>query len=234
MKKRGPSTNHSTISNTLEMVVLALSTSNCSAIRLPLGRINWESTQNKQQCVGLGYCFPREDHNLQQRQQGHCHLKRPGYTQMVIRPESRNSSAKQKIDVSIGKAFRKWQVCNKTRGAINGDQGRCFEKPSGCSLWVFNIHPMGKFAPMIDWKVFQIRAALGMKCWLAVMRQSGFSPWSRQKMLWHNLAAGLTEDRKSVWGQKVDSFYWYEQQHKWTCRACMLRAYSRRCFYQLY
>ncbi len=80
----------------------------------------------------------------------------------------------------------------------------------------FSIHPMGKFASMIDWQVFQIRAALGMKCWLAVMRQSGFSPWSRQRTLWNNLAAGLTEVGESFRGQKVGSFYWYEQQHKWT------------------
>lgn len=85
-------------------------------------------------------------------------------------------------------------------------------KQSGCALWVSSIHQMGKFVPMIDWQAFQIRAVLGMECWLAVMRQSGLSPWSRQKMLWHNLAAGLTEDEKSFTGQKVYSFYWHEQQ----------------------
>lgn len=85
-------------------------------------------------------------------------------------------------------------------------------KQSGCALWVSSIHQMGKFVPMIDWQVFQIRAVLGMECWLAVMRQSGLSPWSRQKMLWHNLAAGLTEDEKSFRGRKVRSFYWHKQQ----------------------
>lgn len=85
-------------------------------------------------------------------------------------------------------------------------------KPSGCTLWVSSIHQMIKFVPMIDWQVFQIRAVLGMECWLAVMRQSGFSPWSRQKILWHNLAAGLTEDEKSFRGQKVCPFYWHEQE----------------------
>lgn len=38
------------------------------------------------------------------------------------------------------------------------------------------LHKMGKFVPMIDWQVFQIRAVLGEECWLAVMRQSGLSP----------------------------------------------------------
>lgn len=66
---------------------------------------------------------------------------------------------------------------------------------------------MGKFVPMIDWQVFQIRAALGMKCWLAVMRQSGLSPWSRQKMLRHNLAAGLTEGEKSASEAKRFAFF---------------------------
>lgn len=85
-------------------------------------------------------------------------------------------------------------------------------KPSGCTLWVSSIHQMGKFVPMIDWQVFQIRAVLGTECWLAVMRQSGLLPWSRQRMLWHNLAAGLTGDEKSFRGQKVGPCYWHKQQ----------------------
>lgn len=85
-------------------------------------------------------------------------------------------------------------------------------KPSGCTLWVSSIHQMGKFVPMIDWQVFQIRAVLGTECWLAVMRQSGLLPWSRQRMLWHNLAAGLTGDEKRFRGQKVGPCYWHKQQ----------------------
>lgn len=127
--------------------------------------------------------------------------------------KKQNVSARQQIDVSTEKHWE--NVKSMTRSvAQKWRSGKLLWilKPSGCTLWVSSIHQMGKFVPMIDWQVFQIRAVLGMECWLAVMRQSELSPWSRQKMLWHNLAAGLTEDEKSFRGQKVCSIYWHEQQ----------------------
>lgn len=135
--------------------------------------------------------------------------------------------------------LRKWQVYVKKRSPYNGDQGSkgmlWILTPSVCALWVSSIHQMGKFVPMIDWQVFQIRAVSGIECWLAVMRQSGLSPWSRQKMLWHNLVAGPTEDEKSFRGQKVWSFIDTSTgQHKLTWRALLLPLHFKNHFHWLY
>ena len=78
-------------------------------------------------------------------------------------------------------------------------------EPSGFALWVSRTHQMGKFVPMIDWQVFQIRAVLGMECWLAAMRQSGLSPWSRQQMRRNNLTVRPAEDEMTFRGQEVFS-----------------------------
>lgn len=132
---------------------------------------------------------------------------------MVIRLKTRTCLPLSRLICRL-KGIRKMASQQERWWCYNRDQARLL-KPSGCIPWGLQ-HQLHGRVWAYDWLATisdkGLYLALGMKCWLAMMRQSGLSPWSRQKIFWHNLAFRLTEDAKSFRGQKVCSFYWQGQQ----------------------
>ena len=133
---------------------------------------------------------------------------------MVIRPKKQEVSARQHIDAWTE---RHWENGKPTtRRVVLLVEIREDALNSG-TIWMHSVgiqHPSDGKVCAYDW----LASISDKGCtWHGVLAGSDEairapSPWSRQKMLWHNLAAGLTEDEKSFGGQKVCSFYWHGQQ----------------------
>lgn len=87
-------------------------------------------------------------------------------------------------------------------------------KPSGCTRRSFQ-------QPLEQKLCLWLISGLYLECFLALMRQSGLSPWSGLKAVGHNLAAGPTYDERMTRGEK--SLLWLltrdaRSKHKRTWR----------------
>lgn len=180
-----------TLSKQLHLAVLAELTPNCSLIHLPWSCIHLENSQTKQNVLVFF-----SQHRTQLKQ---WHLKELVETQLVIWLT---------VDPSVKKKSttrRSLPNMEIKEAALNSE-----------TIWTRSVgfqHPSDGKVCAYDW----LASISDKGCtWHRVLAGSDEAiralALKQTEMLWHNLAAGLTEEEKSFGGQKVCSLYWHEQQ----------------------